>query len=189
MSAKFMLQNSLLNLYVVTDLDGNVISQNDSFENHVSHIKPKNFIDIVSDESDYAEVKTAIDKAKDKFPDPRSFHAKTKQKSGAFRWYIWEVFCMTSKLHFCGHDILDVVSIISYEYEKQKQLLEEIRFVQEHELGQPLMSIIGINNILESHSKEKDDAELDSLIAMQRESANKLNEVMAKIRKMASRQL
>jgi hypothetical protein len=51
------------------------------------------------------------------------------------------------------------------------------------------MSIIGINNILESHSKEKNDEELDSLIAMQKESAEKLNTVMVKIRKMANRQL
>jgi len=48
--------------------------------------------------------------------------------------------------------------------------LEEIRFVQEHELGQPLMSLVGINNILETHSKEKDDSELESLIAMQKKA-------------------
>ncbi len=189
MSSKFILQNSLLNLYVVTDFDGKIVSQNENFENSVSHIKPSNFIDIVSDEADYPEVKTAIDKAKAKSPDPKSFHAKTRQKNGAHRWFIWEVFSFTGNLHFCGHDILDVVSVVSYEYERQKQLLEEIRFVQEHELGQPLMSIIGINSILESHSKERNDEELDSLIAMQKESAEKLNSVMYKIRKMANRQL
>jgi light-regulated signal transduction histidine kinase (bacteriophytochrome) len=189
MSAKFILQNSLLNLYVVTDLDGNIVSQNEHFENSVSHIKPKNFIDVVSDESDHPEVLSSINKAKEKFPEPKSFHAKTKQKNGAQRWHIWEVFCMLGKLHFCGHDILDVVSVVSYEYERQKQLLEEIRFVQEHELGQPLMSLVGINNILETHSKEKDDSELESLIAMQKESASKLNDVMVKIRKMANRQI
>lgn len=189
MSAKYILQNSLLNLYVVTDEEGNIMSQNESFENSVSHIKPKNFMDIISDESDYSEVKTAIQKAKDKFPDPKSFHAKTRQKNGAQRWFIWEVFYMVGKLHFCGHDILDVVSVVSYEYERQKQLLEEIKFVQEHELGQPLMSIIGINNIIQDYSKEKNDTEIESLTLMLKESSQKLNDVMNKIRKMANKQL
>jgi light-regulated signal transduction histidine kinase (bacteriophytochrome) len=96
---------------------------------------------------------------------------------------------MVGKLHFCGHDILDVVSVVSYEYERQKQLLEEIKFVQEHELGQPLMSIIGINNIIQDYSKEKNDTEIESLTLMLKESSQKLNDVMNKIRKMANKQL
>jgi hypothetical protein len=190
MSVKYILQNSLLNLYAITDLDGEIFYQNDHFETSLSHIRPINFLDIITDESDFPEVKTAIYKAKERFPDPRSFHAKTKQKNGALRWFIWEVFCMNNKLHFCGHDILDVVSVVSYEYERQKELLEEIKFIQEHELRQPLMSILGINRIIEAHQNSKEeDSEMNSLILMQKESLEKVDYVINKINKMANRKL
>ena len=144
MSERYILSDSPDLLYSVTDLDGLIVSSNELFNEYCSHIKPKKLSDLMSEDSDLDEYVIRVKKAKDKSPEAVRLYSKTKQKNGSNHWILWNIYCILGLLHFVGIQMTDVTSISAHEYERQKNLLDDFRFMLSHELLSPLSSIDGL---------------------------------------------
>jgi len=188
MSTVYILENSLDLFYVVTDSDGGIVSANDLFKAYSSHIKPKNIIDIVSNESERETLLNAVKKAKERTPEPMRVYAATKQKNNSERFNVWNIYSIMGAIHFIGFQLVDVTSITAHEYERQRVLLEEFRFMLSHELRQPLTSVSGLVRLLNGSSTHT-DAEKSDLLKMLNESVLNLDEAVKALVKKATRQL
>ena len=189
MSARYILTNSIDLFYVVTDESGLIIGSNDLFKEYSSHIKPKNVSEIVSDEIDLSDFIESVSRAKDRAPLPVRFYAKTKQKNGSSRWNLWNIYFILNSLHFVGLPITDVTSITSHEHEKQKQLLEDFRFMLSHELRQPLTSIAGLVKMLIEKDFSQTEEENIKLLEMVNLSVEQLDKSIHNLLKKATRQI
>jgi signal transduction histidine kinase len=188
MASLHILESSIDLFYVITDKDGNIVTTNDLFREYSSHIKPCNILDIAAQDSDRDELLAAIRKAQTKSPDPIRVYAKTKQKISSERFNMWNVYAIVDMLHFIGIQLVDVTSISSHEYERQKMLLEEFRFTLSHELRQPLTSIGGLVKMINEHTWATDQ-ERDGVMKMLEDSVQKLDNVIRLLVKKATRQL
>lgn len=188
MSSLYILENSIDLFYVVTDRSGSILTANDLFNEYSSHIKPKNIADISATDADRDDVLAAIEKARNKAPEPIRVYARTKQKNSGLRYNMWNIYAILDCFHFIGIQLVDVTSINSHEHERQKILLEEFRFMLSHELRQPLTSIGGLVRMLLAH-KETSPKEREQLVKMIEESVNKLDEVIKLLVKKAARQI
>lgn len=188
MSTVYILENSLDLFYVVTDSDGGIVSANDLFKAYSSHIKPKNIIDIVSNQSERETLLNAVKKAKERTPEPMRVYAATKQKNNSERFNVWNIYSIMGAIHFIGFQLIDVTSITAHEYERQRVLLEEFRFMLSHELRQPLTSVSGLVRLLNGSSTHT-DAEKSDLLKMLNESVLNLDEAVKALVKKATRQL
>ena len=188
MASLHILESSIDLFYVITDRDGNIVTTNDLFREYSSHIKPGNILDIAAQDSDRDELLAAIRKAQTKSPDPIRAYAKTKQKIASERFNMWNVYAIVDMLHFIGIQLVDVTSISSHEYERQKMLLEEFRFTLSHELRQPLTSIGGLVKMINEHTWATDQ-ERDGVMKMLEDSVEKLDNVIRLLVKKATRQL
>jgi hypothetical protein len=189
MSARYILTNSIDLFYVVTDENGVIVGSNDLFKEYSSHIKPKNVSEMISDDSDFSEFSDSVKRAKERAPLPIRFYAKTKQKNGSMRWNLWNIYFILNSLHFVGLPITDVTSITSHEYEKQKQLLEDFRFMLSHELRQPLTSIAGLVKMLIETDYSQTDEENVKLLEMVNLSVEHLDKSIHNLVKKAARQI
>jgi len=189
MSARYILTNSIDLFYVVTDESGVIVGSNDLFKEYSSHIKPKNVSEMISDNSDFGEFSESVKRAKDRAPLPIRFYAKTKQKNGSMRWNLWNIYFILNSLHFVGLPITDVTSITSHEYEKQKQLLEDFRFMLSHELRQPLTSIAGLVKMLIEKDFSETTEENIKLLEMVNLSVEQLDKSIHNLVKKATRQI
>lgn len=188
MSTVYILENSLDLFYVVTDSDGGIVSANDLFKAYSSHIKPKNIIDIVSNESERETLLNAVKKAKERTPEPMRVYAATKQKNNSERFNVWNIYSIMGAIHFIGFQLIDVTSITAHEYERQRVLLEEFRFMLSHELRQPLTSVSGLVRLLNGSSTHT-DAEKSDLLKMLNDSVVNLDEAVKALVKKATRQI
>jgi signal transduction histidine kinase len=188
MSTVYILENSLDLFYVVTDSDGGIISSNELFKAYSSHIKPKNIIDIVSNEGDRETLINAVKKAKERTPEPMRVYAATKQKNNSERFNVWNIYSIMGAIHFIGFQLIDVTSITAHEYERQRVLLEEFRFMLSHELRQPLTSVSGLVRLLNNNTTPS-DTEKSDLLKMLNESVLNLDEAVKALVKKATRQL
>ena len=188
MASLHILESSIDLFYVITDKDGAIVTSNDLFREYSSHIKPVNILDIAAHDSDRDELIAAIRKAQSKAPEPVRTYAKTKQKMASERYNLWNVYAIVDMLHFIGIQLVDVTSISSHEYERQKILLEEFRFTLSHELRQPLTSIGGLVKMINGHTWATDQ-ERDALMKMLEDSVDKLDTVIRLLVKKATRQL
>ena len=175
MSTKYILKNSIDLIYLVTDKESKIITSNELFKELTSHIRPSKFTDLMSEDSDLDDCNESLLRAKRISPLPVRLYAKTKQKTGAARWILWNIYYIIESFHFIGVPLVDVTSITSYEYEKQKKLLEDVRFMLSHELRQPLTSLSGLIKIMED-GNDSDNAEV---IQMINDSVIKINESIA----------
>jgi signal transduction histidine kinase len=188
MASLHILESSIDLFYVITDKDGKIVTSNDLFREYSSHIKPNNILDIAAQDSDRDELINAIKKAQSKSPDPVRTYAKTKQKMASERYNMWNVYSIVDMLHFIGIQLVDVTSISSHEYERQKILLEEFRFTLSHELRQPLTSIGGLVKMLNDHTWATDQ-ERDGVMQMLSDSVDKLDNSIRLLVKKATRQI
>lgn len=188
MASLHILESSIDLFYVITDKDGNIVTSNDLFKEYSSHIKPSNILDIAAHDSDRDEMLQAIRKAQVKSPDPIRAYAKTKQKMASERYNMWNIYSIVDMLHFIGIQLVDVTSINSHEYERQKIMLEEFRFTLSHELRQPLTSIGGLIQMLNEH-KWATDQEREGIMRMLANSVDKLDDVIRLLVKKATRQI
>lgn len=188
MSSLFILEKSIDLFYVVTDIEGKIISNNELFKNYVSHIKPKKILDIINIAGDKEDFIEAIDKARKLSPEPSRVYARTKQKSASFRYNVWNCFSIADTLHFVGIQIIDVTSISSHEHERQRMLLEDFRFMLSHELRQPLTNISALVQMLREHPSASDKDKKD-LIEMIDTSVNKLDDAIKALVKKAAREI
>jgi signal transduction histidine kinase len=189
MSTRYILTNSIDLFYLVTDESGAIIGSNDLFKEYTSHIKPKNVSEIISDSADLTDFVNSVNKAKESGPLPIRFYAKTKQKNGSTRWNLWNIYFILNSLHFVGLPITDVTSITSHEHEKQKQLLEDFRFMLSHELRQPLTSIAGLVKMLIEKDFTSTDEENIKLLEMVNLSVEQLDKSIHNLVKKATRQI
>lgn len=188
MASLHILESSIDLFYVITDKDGAIVTSNDLFREYSSHIKPVNILDIAAQDSDRDELIAAIGKARKHAPDPVRAYAKTKQKMASERYNMWNVYAIVDMLHFIGIQLVDVTSISSHEYERQKILLEEFRFTLSHELRQPLTSIGGLVKMINEHTWATDQ-EREGLMKMLEDSVDKLDAAIRILVKKATRQL
>lgn len=188
MASLHILESSIDLFYVITDTDGRIVTSNDLFKEYSSHIKPTNILDIAAQDSDRDDLVNAIQKAKKHSPDPVRAYAKTKQKMASERYNMWNVYSIVDMLHFIGIQLVDVTSISSHEYERQKILLEEFRFTLSHELRQPLTSIGGLVKMLNDHTWATDQ-EREGILRMLGNSVDKLDDVIKILVKKATRQI
>jgi nitrogen-specific signal transduction histidine kinase len=188
MSSLFILERSIDLFYVVTDLEGKIFTSNELFKNYVSHIKPKKITDIISIEGDKDDFIEAIERALKHSPEPSRVYARTRQKNTSDRYNVWNCFAIDDTLHFVGIQIVDVTSISSHEHERQKNLLEEFRFMLSHELRQPLTNITGLVQMLMEH-KVASDVDRKELLAMISTSVTKLDDAIKALVKKAAREL
>lgn len=189
MSTRYILANSIDLLYVVSDYEGKIVSSNDLFKEYSSHIKPKKVSDIISDDTEMDDYVYSVKRAIEISPDPVRIYARTKQKNSGLRWNLWNCYAILGSLHFIGFQITDVTSITSHEHEKQKQLLEEFRFMLSHELRQPMTSVAGVVKLLLDKEGKMEDQEQTELLKMVDESMKKLDESIHLLVKKATRQL
>jgi hypothetical protein len=188
MSAKWIMFNSPDILYVITDLDGAILKQNDFFKEYASHIRPKNFSEIVGHEPDNDDLVAAVEKAKLNRGERVRCYLTTKQKNLALKFNDWGIYCMASHLHFVGIPMIDVTSVTAHEYEKQKKLLEDLRFDISHDFRQPVASSKALTKLI----LESDDTDKDSdreLLRMLEESIEKTDQAIHMLAKKAGRQL
>jgi nitrogen-specific signal transduction histidine kinase len=188
MSSLFILEHSIDLFYVVTDSDGKIYTNNELFKNYVSHIKPTKITDIISIEGDKQDFIEAIERARKHSPEPSRVYARTRQKNASDRYNVWNCFAIDDTLHFVGIQIVDVTSISSHEHERQKNLLEEFRFMLSHELRQPLTNIAGLVNMLMQHQVAS-DLDRKELLGMIHSSVNKLDDAIKALVKKAAREL
>jgi signal transduction histidine kinase len=189
MSAIYILANSIDLLYVVSDYEGKIVSSNDLFKEYSSHIKPKKVSDIISDDTELDDYVQSVKRAIEITPNPVRIYARTKQKNSGLRWCLWNCYAILGSLHFVGFQITDVTSITSHEHEKQKQLLEEFRFMLSHELRQPLTSVAGVVKLLLDKEGKMEDSEQTELLKMVDDSMKRLDESIHLLVKKATRQL
>lgn len=189
MSAIYILANSIDLLYVVSDYEGKIVSSNDLFKEYSSHIKPKKVSDIISDDTELDDYVLSVKRAIEISPNPVRIYARTKQKNSGLRWVLWNCYAILGSLHFVGFQITDVTSITSHEHEKQKQLLEEFRFMLSHELRQPLTSVAGVVKLLLDKEGKMDSKEQNELLKMVDDSMKRLDESIHLLVKKATRQL
>jgi PAS domain S-box-containing protein len=187
MSVKYLLSNSLDILYAVSDKDGLIVFTNDLFKEYTSHIRPNKISDIISEETDLDELVSAIEKSKTNNLTPVRVYFQIKQKNGSRRWNLFNVYSILNSLHFVGFQIVDVTSITSHEYEKQKLLLEDFRFMLSHEIRQPMTSIAGLVNLL--LDKSDDNSDNNDLLKMINQTVIDLDAAIHKLVKKASRQI
>jgi signal transduction histidine kinase len=188
MASLHILESSIDLFYVITDRDGKIVTSNDLFKEYSSHIKPSNILEIASQDSDRDELINAINKAKKSTPDAVRTYAKTRQKMASERYNMWNIYSIVDTLHFIGIQLVDVTSISSHEYERQKILLEEFRFTLSHELRQPLTSIGGLVKMLMEHEGATEQ-ERNDVMKMLTNSVDKLDDVIRLLVKKATRQL
>jgi len=157
MSLLYILENNLDLFYVVTDLEGNILTNNSLFKSYVSHIQPKKITDIVDIETDREDFIDAIKKA-------------IKQ----------------SPVTFIGIQLVDVTSITSHEYQRQRALLDEFRFMLSHEIRQPFSSINSLTKMLRDTPSE---SEKIALLEMIDACVNKLDEAIKTLVNKAAREI
>jgi signal transduction histidine kinase len=189
MSTQYILANSIDLLYVVSDYEANIVRSNDLFKEYSSHIKPKKVSDIISDDTELDDYVQSVKRAIEITPNPVRIYARTKQKNSGLRWVLWNCYAILGSLHFVGFQITDVTSITSHEHEKQKQLLEEFRFMLSHELRQPLTSVAGVVKLLLDKGGNIGDQEQNELLKMVDDSMKRLDESIHLLVKKATRQL
>jgi len=183
MATRYILSDSPDLLYVITDLEGQIINCNDLFTEYCSHIKPKKLSDLMSEDSDVDEFVSKVKLSIEKSPLPIRLYAKTRQKNLSNRWIRWTVYCILGSLHFVGTELTDVTSISSHEYERQKKLLDDFRFMLSHELLQPLTSIEGLVKLALQDSPESTE------LRMMDECIGKLKVSFHALIKKAAREL
>jgi signal transduction histidine kinase len=189
MSTQYILANSIDLLYVVADYEGSIVRSNDLFKEYSSHIKPKKVSDIITDDTELDDYVLSVKKAIEITPNPVRIYARTKQKNSGLRWVLWNCYAILGSLHFVGFQITDVTSITSHEHEKQKQLLEEFRFMLSHELRQPLTSVAGVVKLLLDKEGKMGELEQTELLKMVDDSMKRLDESIHALVKKATRQL
>ena len=186
MSLLFILENNLDLFYVVTDLEGNILTNNSLFKAYVSHIQPSKITDIVDIETDREDLIDAIKKAIKQSPDPVRVYARTKHKNLSHRYNIWNCFAIGDRITFIGIQLVDVTSITSHEYQRQRALLEEFRFMLSHEIRQPFASINSLTKMLRDTPSE---TERIALLEMVDACVLKLDEAIKTLVKKASREI
>jgi len=189
MSVKYLLSNSLDIFYCVTDGDGKITSLNDLFKDFVSHIRPKNIADILSDSVDEDELVEGIKKAKSTPLIPVRVYLKVRQKNGSQRWNLFNVFSIINNIHLIGFPIIDVTSITAHEHEKQKILLEDFRFMLSHEIRQPMTSIAGLVKLMIEKNEIEDVSENIELLKMINQTVIDLDAAIHRLVKKAARQI
>tara|TARA_R110000868_G_scaffold233482_4_gene487192 strand:+ start:449 stop:1015 length:567 start_codon:yes stop_codon:yes gene_type:complete len=188
MSSLFILESSIDLFYVVTDESGLIVSSNELFKNYSSHIKPSKIGDIISIEGDKEDFIKAIQLARKHAPEPSRVYARTRLKNTIDRYNIWNCFAIEDTLHFVGIQLVDVTSINSHDYERQKLLLEEFRFMLSHEIRQPLTNIAGLVQLMLDHPVANNTEKRD-LLKMIHTSVNKLDDAIKVLIKKAAREL
>lgn len=187
MSIQYILHNSIDLLYVTADADGAIVFSNDLFREYTSHIQPKKISDFITDATDMDEMILAIQKAKYAPYDAVRVYVKVKQKNQVFRWNLFNVYFILNSIHLVGFPILDVTSITNHEFEKQKLLLDDLRFMISHEIRQPLTAIAGLVNMMLQN--DNDEIENKELLKMMQDSTKRLDEAIQRIVKKSSRQI
>jgi signal transduction histidine kinase len=187
MSIQYLLYNSIDLLYVTADSDGKIVFANDLFKEYTSHIQPKKINDFIPDSVDMDDILNAIEKAKKLPYDAVRVYIKIKQKNQTMRWNLFNVYFILNSIHLVGFPILDVSSITSHEFERQKILLEDIRFMLSHEIRQPLTAIAGLVDMMLRNMDE--NLKNEELLKMMQESVKRLDESVQRTIRKSTRQL
>lgn len=188
MASLHILESSIDLFYIIADSEGLILTSNDLFKEYSSHVKPKNILDIASNDSDRDDFLATINRSKSRSPDPQRVYVRSKQKIGSERYNMWNVYYILDSLHFIGIPCVDVTSITAHEHERQKVLIEEFRFMISHELRQPLTSIGGLVDMLMEH-KEATDNERAAIMEMIADSVKRLDESIRLLVKKLTRQI
>lgn len=189
MSVKYLLANHLDVLYVVSNNDGVIISSNDLFKEYTSHIRPKKITDIISEDSDLDEIIVTIEKAKQNPLIPVRVYFQVKQKNGARRWNLFNIFSILNSIHLVGFPVIDATSVTAIEHEKQKLLLEDFRFMLSHEIRQPMTSIAGLVNLLLEKSSCDENSDTAEISKMINQTVADLDSAIQRLVKKAARQI
>ena len=186
MSLLYILENNLDLFYVVTDMEGDIIAKNTLFKSYVSHIQPKNITDIVDIETDREDFIEAIKKAIKQSPEPTRVYARTKHKNLMHRYNVWNCFAIGNSITFIGIQLVDVSSITAHEYQRQRALLEEFRFMLSHEVRQPMTSLSGLVSMLQL---PMDESEKQGVLKMIDSCLSKLDDSVKALMKKATREI
>jgi hypothetical protein len=188
MSVFFILEHALDLIYFFSDNEGNIVGGNHVYKEYTSHLKPKKVKDLVQDELDVESLVDSINKAKQITPSPVRFYTKIKQKSGAPRWVLWNVYYITGAIHYVGIQVYDIHSVTQHEFERQRVLLEEFRFMLSHELRQPLTSISSLVGLMVDKGIS-DPQEHQKILEMIAESVTVLDNSIRALVKKAAREV
>jgi signal transduction histidine kinase len=184
--AHLLLDRSVSYFYFRTMVE-EIVYMNDNFDNHLSHIQPKHLTDFITIEQDVDNVRKTLKKAQTTPTYPVVCYFRVRQKNGASRWMLWEVFESDSTYHFIGAPLYDVVSIKSYEYDQIRNLLETIAWEWSHRTRRPLTSVIGLARFLDKNeTMSNEDREAISMLLS---SAKELDEVIEQLTDILSRNL
>jgi len=176
-----LLDNSLTNFLLRLDEQGEILYMNNLMEGHVDHIQPKNIFDIIKIEADRDKMKKVYSKAVQISPFPTTYLTRLLQKTGAYRWSSWEIYFHDGVYTWLGHQLYDVVSVTSYQYEEVCLKLEKINWIQSHLVRRPLSSIMAIASMI-----DKDGSDIEELSKMLLSSSKELDDVIRSIVNIAS---
>jgi len=176
-------------MYLVADYDGKIIASNGFFKEYTSHINPARIYDLLCDTVDEDAFVTAVTAAKESSPDPQRMWIKIKQKSGALRWNNFNVFSFPNSIQLIGTVVYDISSPITVaQYDELNTRLDELSHLANHDIYQPLTSVMGLVDILmaKDGEGESENAEIHKMIQV---SLTKVSDAMLKIIKKASRRI
>ena len=186
MASIYILEQSIDVLYVATDKSGNITRSNELFKQYVSHIKPVEFNDLIV-EADKDAIITAVEQARKLSPLPQRAYARTRQKTGAERYAVWNVYSIGDNLYFIGIQLYDISSVASHEHERLKALMSDVAFMAAHEVRQPLSSLLSLIDLMATATGVNE--ECTELLNMAQRSAKDLDGAVAALIKKLSRQL
>ncbi len=177
MSVLYLLENSKSWLYIKADINGTIGYKNDLFRTSFNNVRPVKFTDLLADSEDFEDYRIAFDQA-DKNPNNAAvFYCKMLQRTGVPRWGMWEVTKILDEFHLTGQLLYDVVSKTSFEYERLKKQLEDLKMTISHEMRQPLTSIVSLVGLIQTVDKHSEPHEFDRLCKMLTQSTTALDEV------------
>jgi signal transduction histidine kinase len=176
-SVRFLLENSKSWLYVKSDDTGRLTYRNDLFRTSFNNIRPVKFTDLLADSEDIDDFSIAFDQATNNPNNAAVFYCKMLQRTGVPRWGMWEVMKILDEYHLTGQLLYDVVSKQSYEYERIRKQLDDLKMTISHEMRQPLTSIVSLVGLIQTVDKQSEPDEFDRLCRMLTDSTTALDGV------------
>lgn len=92
---------------------------------------------------------------------------------------------MKNLVNTCGHDLRLCVSTLKTALSDRERVIEEMNYVNNHELRGPLATIKGLISVLESFSEPQ---ERSALLQLLRKKTDELDDVIHKINRRAVRE-
>lgn len=157
------------------DANGAITYRNKNFQTSFNNIRPVKFTEVLADEEDLEDFNIAFSNATKNPNTVEVFCCKMLQRTGVARWSIWEIMKQHDQYYLAGQLLYDVVSKTSFEYEKIKKSMEDIKMMISHEMRQPVTSIVSLVTLIRAAYRQQEPEEFERLCQMLEQSTTALD--------------